>query len=102
MSEFKMPELPEPQGHSWEYGQYGHGRYEPNGDFTEDQLREYGHLCAQQMREVCAKEVEEALALVGFPDTPQFEGDTRHITKQAARGIIAAIRSIEVGGEHAG
>lgn len=54
MSEFKMPELPEPQGHSWEYGQYGHGRYEPNGDFTDDQLREYGRLCAQQMREACA------------------------------------------------
>ncbi len=50
-----LPPLPKPYGRSWQYDQYGHGRYEPTDDYTADQMREYGKACVAAERERCAR-----------------------------------------------
>lgn len=97
MSEFKMPELPALDAERsipYESIRYIPGYAE---HIVHDYMLAYARLVAQQMREACAKECEARGRSYRDAKAPGW-----HEVDHEAVQNAAAIRSIQVGGEHAG
>lgn len=61
-----------------------------------DQVAALIQLVAAAVKEEAAKVITRPIEVLMLPDSPQFDGDTRHIERRVLIGCAAAIRAMEV------